>query len=60
MARLTGVSQSTVSRIWRTFGLEPHLVETFKLSKDHQFIDKVGDVVGLYRAPPDWALVLCG
>ncbi|MFF3402863.1 IS630 family transposase [Streptomyces sp. NPDC002659] len=59
MARQTGLSQSTVSRIWRTFGLKPHLVDTFKLSKDPQFIEKVRDVVGLYLAPPDRALVLC-
>jgi transposase len=59
MARQTGLSQSTISRIWRTFGLKPHLVDTFKLSKDPQFIEKVRDVVGLYLAPPDRALVLC-
>jgi transposase len=59
MARASGLSQSTVSRIWRTFGLKPHLVDTFKLSKDPQFIEKVRDVVGLYLAPPEHALVLC-
>jgi transposase len=59
MASQTGLSQSTVSRIWRTFGLKPHLTETFKLSNDPQFIDKVRDVVGLYLDPPEKALVLC-
>jgi len=59
MARSAGVSQSTVSRIWRTFGLKPHLVQTWKLSTDPQFIEKVRDVVGLYMSPPENALVLC-
>ena len=53
MARATGMSQTAVSRIWRAFGLKPHLVETFKLSTDPQFIEKVRDVVGLYLDPPD-------
>lgn len=48
VAKATGMSQSTVSRIWRAFGLKPHLVDEFKLSPDPQFIDKVRDVVGLY------------
>jgi len=59
MARSQGMSQSAVSRIWRAFGLKPHIVETWKLSTDPQFIDKVRDVVGLYMAPPENALVLC-
>jgi transposase len=59
MARSAGVSQSTVSRIWRTFGLKPHVIQTWKLSTDPQFIEKVRDVVGLYMAPPENALVLC-
>ena len=59
MARSAGLSQSAVSRIWRTFGLKPHVVQTWKLSTDPQFIDKVRDVVGLYMAPPENALVLC-
>src|ERR671928_588973 len=59
MARRVGMSQSAVSRIWRAFGLQPHRAETFKLSADPAFIDKVRDVVGLYMAPPDRALVLC-
>jgi transposase len=59
MARSEGMSQSAVSRIWRAFGLKPHLVETWKLSTDPMFIDKVRDVVGLYMSPPENALVLC-
>ena len=59
MARSAGLSQSAVSRIWRAFGLKPHIVETWKLSTDPQFIDKVRDVVGLYMSPPENALVLC-
>jgi transposase len=59
MARQIGVSQSTVSRIWRAFGLKPHRVETWKLSKDPFFVEKVRDVVGLYLDPPERALVLC-
>jgi transposase len=59
MAQATGLSQSTISRVWRAFGLKPHMVETFKLSTDPQFIEKVRDIVGLYLAPPEHALVLC-
>ena len=59
MAKATGMSQSTVSRIWRAFGLKPHLVEDFKLSPDPQFIDKTRDIVALYLNPPDAAVVLC-
>ncbi len=59
MARHTGMSQSTVSRIWRAFGLKPHRTESFKLSTDPLFVDKVHDVVGLYLDPPERALVLC-
>ena len=59
LARHLGMSQSAISRIWRAFGLKPHLVETFKLSTDPQFIDKVRDVVGLYLNPPEAAMVLC-
>jgi transposase len=59
MADATGMSQSAISRIWRAFGLKPHLVETFKLSPDPQFIEKVRDIVGLYLNPPDAAVVLC-
>jgi transposase/transposase-like protein len=53
------LTQSAVSRIWRAFGLRPHRVETFKLSSDPLFIDKVRDVVGLYLNPPERAVVLC-
>lgn len=59
MAHRTGMSQSAVSRIWRAFGLRPHQADTFKLSADPAFVEKVRDVVGLYLAPPDRALVLC-
>jgi len=59
MAKATGMSQSAVSRIWRAFGLKPHLVDSFKLSPDPQFVDKVRDIVGLYVNPPEGALVLC-
>lgn len=59
MAKATGMSQTTVSRIWRAFGLKPHQMETWKLSTDPQFIDKVRDIVGLYLEPPERALVLC-
>ncbi len=59
MATRCGLSQSTVSRIWRAFGLQPHRTEAFKLSKDPLFVEKVRDIVGLYLNPPDRALVLC-
>jgi transposase len=59
MAQKVGLSQSTISRVWRAFGLQPHRVESFKLSKDPLFVEKVRDVVGLYLDPPERALVLC-
>jgi transposase len=59
MAQATGLNQTAVSRIWRAFALQPHRSESFKLSKDPLFIDKVRDIVGLYMNPPDRALVLC-
>lgn len=59
MAERCGMSQSAVSRIWRAFALQPHRRETFKLSRDPLFIDKVRDIVGLYLHPPERALVLC-
>jgi transposase len=59
MARKSGLSQSAVSRIWRAFALQPHRFETFKLSKDPLFIEKVRDIVGLYLNPPEHAMVLC-
>lgn len=59
MARRCGMSQTAVSRIWRAFALQPHRSETFKLSTDPLFVDKVRDIVGLYLSPPERALVLC-
>ncbi|MEU8787082.1 IS630 family transposase [Streptomyces sp. NPDC048637] len=59
MAAATGMSQSAISRIWRAFALAPHRSQTFKLSTDPLFTDKVRDVVGLYLDPPEKALVLC-
>ena len=59
MAEVSGMSATTVRRIWHTFALQPHRTDTFKLSNDPLFIDKVRDVVGLYMDPPERALVLC-
>lgn len=59
MAEASGLSVSTVQRIWRAFGLQPHRLETFKLSTDPNFVAKVRDVVGLYVSPPEHAIVLC-
>ena len=59
MAREAGLSQTAVSRIWRAFGLQPHRQETFKLSSDPLFVEKVRDIVGLYLDPPMKAMVLC-
>jgi transposase len=59
LAQATGLSRMTISRIWNTFGLQPHRTETFKLSPDPLLIEKVRDIVGLYMNPPDHALVLC-
>jgi len=59
MATQSGLSRNTVHRIWRAFGLQPHRTETFKLSSDPLFIEKVRDIVGLYLNPPDRAMVLC-
>jgi transposase len=59
MAAETGLSKSTIGRIWKAFGLKPHQIDSFKLSNDPQFIDKVRDVVGLYIDPPEKAVVLC-
>lgn len=59
MAKASGVSISSVQRIWRAFGLQPHRLETFKLSTDPDFVAKVRDVVGLYVSPPEHAIVLC-
>src|SRR5271166_3603757 len=59
MAKASGINQTAVSRIWRAFALQPHRSESFRLSRDPLFIDKVRDIVGLYLDPPDRALVLC-
>lgn len=59
MAEASGLSESSVGRIWRAFGLRPHLSETFKLSPDPMFVEKVRDIVGLYMSPPEHAIVLC-
>ena len=59
MARAQGLSEASVRRIWRQHNLKPHLIETFKLSRDQRFVEKLQDVVGLYLNPPDRALVLC-
>ena len=59
LAKASGLSRMTISRIWRAFGLQPHRTDTFKLSPDPLLIEKVRDIVGLYMNPPDYALVLC-
>lgn len=59
MARATGMAPTTIHRIWRAFGLQPHRTETFKLSSDPLLTEKVRDIVGLYMNPPDHAVVLC-
>ena len=59
MAKASGLSVSTVHRIWQAFSLQPHRSETFKLSTDPLFVEKVRDIVGLYLDPPERALVLC-
>jgi transposase len=59
MANAMGLSQTSISRIWRAFGLQPHRQETFKLSTDPQFVTKMRDIVGLYLNPPTKAIVLC-
>ena len=59
LAKATGLSRMTISRIWRAFGLQPHRTDTFKLSPDSLLIEKVRDIVGLYMNPPDHALVFC-
>jgi hypothetical protein len=59
MAKAVGYAPSTIHRIWRAFGLQPHRTETFKLSNDPMFVEKVRGIVGLYLSPPERALVLC-
>lgn len=59
MAKTQGISHATVQRIWDSHGLQPHRIETFKLSRDKRFVEKLTDVVGVYLNPPDKAVVLC-
>src|SRR3546814_15502828 len=59
MAEAVDHAPSTIHRIWKAFGLQPHRTESFKLSTDPLFVEKVRDIVGLYLAPPERALVLC-
>ena len=59
MAKEAGISEHSVLRIWRAFGLKPHRVDSFKVSKDPMFVEKVRDIVGLYLNPPEKAIVLC-
>src|SRR5262249_19703117 len=59
MAQAVGHAPSTVHRIWQAFGLQPHRIETFKLSTDPLFVEKVGEIVGLYMTPPERVLVFC-
>jgi transposase len=59
MAKASGISAASVHRIWRAFSLQPHRTETFKLSSDPQFVEKVRDIVGLYLDPPEKAVVIC-
>ena len=59
MAKKLGISHSSVARIWDAYGLQPHRIKTFKLSRDKRFVEKLTDVVGVYLNPPDKALVLC-
>jgi len=59
MAKAHGVSNATIQRIWKEYNLKPHLIRTFKLSQDKQFLEKLYDIVGLYLNPPDKAIVFC-
>ncbi len=59
LAKATGFSRMTISRVWRAFGMQPHRTESFKLSPDPQLIEKVRDIVGLYMDPPEHAVVFC-
>ena len=59
MARAVGISEASVRRIWRSHGLKPHRIESFKISNDPEFAEKLEDIVGLYLNPPEHALVLC-
>ncbi len=60
MARAQGVSKNTIQRAWQDHGLKPHLTQSFKLSRDPKFLEKLTDVVGAYLTPPQNAVVLCG
>src|SRR4029077_8271799 len=59
LAKAVGLAPSTIHRIWKAFSLQPHRAETFKLSTDPLFVEKVRDIVGLYLSPPERAIVLC-
>jgi DNA-binding CsgD family transcriptional regulator len=59
MAKTQGVGHATIQRIWKQYNLKPHLIETFKLSRDKKFLEKLYDVVGLYLNPPDKSIVFC-
>src|SRR5215831_1437112 len=59
MAEAVGISEASVRRIWRAHGLKPHLIKTFKVSNDPEFVEKLQDIVGLYLNPPEHAMVLC-
>jgi hypothetical protein len=59
MTTTTGISEASVRRIWHAHGLKPHLVRTFKLSRDIHFVEKLETIVGLYLNPPEHAIVLC-
>ena len=59
LAKVSGVSDTTVLRVWHAHGLKPHRVKTFKVSRDPEFVEKLEDVVGLYLNPPEHALVVC-
>ena len=59
LAAQLGISDTTVLKVWRAHGLKPHLTETFKVSRDPKFVEKLEDIVGLYMSPPEHALVLC-
>jgi len=60
LAKVVGVGATTIGRVWRSHGLKPHLIKTFKVSRDPQCVEQLEDVVGLYVSPPEHALVLCG
>lgn len=59
LAAKMGISDTTVQKVWKANGIKPHLVRTFKVSRDPKFVEKLEDIVGLYLSPPEHALVLC-